>query len=143
VDRAIIVIEIIYVPFKSKVNGISVHNLKVLEYICKLKCLGCEMKTIEVEPVFNDIKPDAYVTFAFNGYLYHQLLEVQMRHDYVDLKRFKSNDTINCILDRTKNVVPRIIIVQNTNRNYQKENDTKFKITQMNIGMEDIAKVLV
>jgi hypothetical protein len=135
--------EIVYVPFNSRLKNISIHNIKVLEYICKLKCLGCEMKTTEIEPIFDCIKPDAYISFVFNGYLYHQLLEVQIRHDYIDLKRFKGDSVINAILDKTKNCMPRIIIVQNTSRDYQKENDTKFKITQLGIGMEDVAKVLV
>lgn len=135
--------EIVYIPSNSRLKNVSVHNIKVLEYICKLKCLGCNMKTTEIEPIFNSIKPDAFISFEFDGYLYHQILEVQIRHNYIDLKRFKENDTINAILDKTKNVIPRIVIVQNTSKDYAKDNDTQFRITQLSMKMDDIAKVLV
>lgn len=142
--------ELVYVPHDSKMKRVTTHNLKVIEYICKLKCLGCDIKLTEIEPVFNNIKPDAYIVFKFNEYTYAQLLEIQIRHDYVDLKRFKDYDTINAILEKNKatlntdkNFLPKIVIVQNTNRDYIKENDTQFNIIQMSVKMEDIAKVLI
>lgn len=142
--------ERVYIPYESNVKRVTTHNLKVIEYVCKLNCLGCKMKTIEIEPVFNNIKPDAYIVFKFEGFTYAQLLEIQIRHDYVDLKRFKEYDTINAILDKNKsilnteeNLLPKIVIVQNTNRDYVKENDTPFNIIQMGVSMENIAKVLM
>lgn len=142
--------ERIYVPLESKTKRVTTHNLKVIEYICKLKCLGCNVILTEIEPIFNNTKPDAYVVFKFNDFTYTQLIEIQIRHDYVDLKRFKNHDTINEILDKNKktlntdkNLLPKLVIIQNTNRDYTKENDTPFNIVQMSVAMEDMAKVLM
>ena len=144
--------ELVYVPYDSKIKRVSIHNIKVLEYLCGLKTLGCDIQEIEIEPIFNNIKPDIYVSFKFNGYMYYHIVEMQIRHDYIDLKRFKDNDTVNAILDKTsvinketgekESTMPQLIIIQNTNKDYQAENDTQFKITQLDVNMEDIAKVL-
>lgn len=134
--------ELIYVPYKSKIKCISIHGIKILDYICNLNKLGCSFKYIELEPVFINIKPDAYTIFEFNGYLYYQLIEVQIRHDVVDLNRFVNIEIVNDILSKTNNVMPRLIIIQDTNRNYEENNPTQFSISQLSLGMEDIAKVL-
>ena len=134
--------ELIYIPFDSKIKGVSIHNIKVIDYVCNLNKLGCTINMIELEPVFNTIKPDAYLQFEFNGYLYHQLVEVQMRHDVVDLTRFVPFDTVDSILQKTDNVMPNIIIIQNTNKDYEKDNITQFSIIQLSLDMENIAKVL-
>lgn len=136
--------ELIYVPVDSKLKKISLHNLKVLDYLCNLKVLGCDIKEVELEPIFDSIKPDAYICFEFNNFLYHQLLEVQLRHDFVDIKRFNKQEVIDAICRKTNNthILPRIIIVQDTNKDYEKDNDTPFSIVQLYTDMDDIAKVL-
>ncbi|NFH01618.1 hypothetical protein FC831_15350 [Clostridium botulinum] len=134
--------ELIYIPYESKLKRVSIHNIKVLEYLCDLKVLGCDIKEIELEPVFDSIKPDAYVCFEFNNFLYSQLVEVQIRHDYVDLKRFKKPEVIKSIYEKMKDVSPRIIIIQDTNKDYEKDNDTEFKIIQLYTDLRDVAKVL-
>lgn len=135
--------ETIYVPINSKLKNVSLHSMRVLEYICKLKCLNCDILEVEIEPVFDSIKPDAYICFKFNGYIYFQLLEVQLRHDYVNIKKFKKQDTIDAILERTNNVIPKIIIVQDTRKDYNENNDTDFEILQLDLTMKDIAKVIM
>ena len=80
--------QLLYVPKESKLKRVSKHDLLVLDYLAELKCLGCEVETVEVEKDFGGIIPDAYVRFVFNGYRYHQLLEIELRHDYVDINRF-------------------------------------------------------
>lgn len=134
--------ELVYVPYDSKLKRVSMHNIKVLDYLCNLKVLGCHIKETELEPVFDTIKPDAYVSFEFDGYLYCQLIEVQMRHDYVDIKRFKKDEVIKSIFEKTKDICPRIIIIQDTNKDYEQENDTQFKIIQLYTDLRDVAKVL-
>ncbi|WP_252225350.1 MULTISPECIES: hypothetical protein [unclassified Clostridium] len=134
--------ELVYIPYESKLKRVSIHNIKVLEYLCDLKVLGCDIKEIELEPVFDSIKPDAYVCFEFNNFLYCQLVEVQIRHDYVDLKRFKKPEVIKSIYEKMKDVSPRIIIIQDTNKDYEKDNDTEFKIIQLYTDLRDVAKVL-
>lgn len=135
--------EIIYVPYKSKLKRVSIHNIKVLNYITKLATLGCKITNVEIEPVFNNIIPDAIVCFEFNNYRYYQMIEVQIRHEYVDLNRFKDIETVNAILDYTNNVMPRIIIIQDTKRDYEKDNDTEFNIIHIGLSLDDIAKVLI
>ncbi|MBZ9693394.1 hypothetical protein [Clostridium sp. M14] len=134
--------ELVYIPYESKLKRVSIHNIKVLEYLCDLKVLGCDIKEIELEPVFDSIKPDVYVCFEFNKFLYSQLVEVQIRHDYVDLKRFKKPEVIKSIYEKMKDVSPRIIIIQDTNKDYEKDNDTEFKIIQLYTDLRDVAKVL-
>lgn len=135
--------EIVYIPIDSKVKNVSVHSMRVLEYVCKLKGLGCDITEVEFEPVFGGIKPDAYISFKFNGYIYFELLEIQLRHDYVNISKFKKEDTINAILDRTNDVYPKLVIVQDTKKDYNKDNDSDFEIVQLDLSMNDIAKVLM
>lgn len=134
--------EIVYIPTDSKLRSISIHNMKCLDYICKLKQLGCEIIDMELEPVFVNIKPDAYISFKFDGYMYFQLLEVELRHNFVDMERFKGEEVVESILERTNGVAPTIVIVQDTNVDYTKKNTSEFDIVQMKSKMTDIAKTL-
>lgn len=134
--------EIIYIPCDSKIKRISIHNVKILEYICKLKTLGCEIKETEIEPIFGNTIPDAFVKFEFERIEYNQLLEVELRHDYVDLKRYKKPEVINSILERTEGYAPDLVIVQDTNKDYNKENDTDFRLYQLKTSLDGLAKVL-
>ena len=135
--------ELIYVPIQSKLKKVSMHSLKVLEYLCNLKLLGCNIKDVELEPVFDNIKPDAYICFEFNSCQYYQLLEVQMRHDFVDINRFNNQNVINEIYNKTNNVGVKIIIVQDTQKNYNENNESPFEAVQLYTSMEDVAKVLI
>lgn len=133
--------EVVYLPYDSKRKSVSFHDIKLINYITKLSMLGCKINKVLIEPIFNNIKPDALISFELKGYMYYQLIEVQLRHAGVDLNRFKNNDTINSILKESDNVAPKLIIIQNTNRDYEKENDTIFPITKINTDMDNILDV--
>lgn len=133
--------EVVYLPYDSKRKAVSFHDIKLINYITKLSMLGCKINKVLIEPIFNNIKPDALISFELKGYMYYQLIEVQLRHAGVDLNRFKNNDTINSILKESDNVAPKLIIIQNTNRDYEKENDTIFPITKINTDMDNILDV--
>ena len=64
------------------------HSLKLVDYLCELKKLGCELEKTELEYDFGGVIPDAFVIFKFNGYRYYQLVEMQLRHDNVDVDRY-------------------------------------------------------
>lgn len=134
--------EYIYIPINSNIKKVSLHNLKILDYICELHTLGCKIKLVELEPVFINIKPDALINFEFNGYSYYQLIEVQMRHSFVDINRFSDNQVVTEIYNKCDKVLPRLIIIQDTNKDYNKNNDTQFDIVQLYTDLSDIAKVL-
>lgn len=134
--------EYIYIPIKSNLKKVSLHNLKILDYICELHILGCKINLIELEPIFHNIKPDALINFEFNGYSYYQLIEVQMRHSFVDIDRFLDNQVVTEIYNRCNEVLPRLIIIQDTNKDYNKNNNTQFDIVQLYTDLSDIAKVL-
>lgn len=132
--------ENIYIPQESKLKKVSIHNMKVIDYLCELSCLGCNIEQIEIEPIFGTVKPDALISFNFNGYRYWQLLEIQIRHDMVDTKRF--NNVLDLILPRTNHTVPKLIIVQNTNKDYV-DAECELDIVQLKLDMREIAKVLI
>jgi hypothetical protein len=134
--------ETIYVPYNSSKKKVSIHDVMVLNYICKLKLLGCTVDKTELEPVFGNIKPDALVQFTFNGYRYHQLIEMQIRHNLIDLDRYNNQGVMESILDRTNNTIPKLIIIQDTKINYSDNNPTQLDIVQMDTSMWDIAKVM-
>ena len=133
--------QLLYVPKESKLKRVSKHDLLVLDYLAELKCLGCEVETVEVEKDFGGIIPDAYVRFVFNGYRYHQLLEIELRHDYVDINRF--NKVKDKILQETNNILPTIVIVQDTNKDYSVDNKTDMEVVQLRTNLNDVAKVLL
>lgn len=133
--------QLLYVPKESKLKRVSKHDLLVLDYLAELKCLGCEVETVEVEKDFGGIIPDAYVRFVFNGYRYHQLLEIELRHDYVDINRF--NKVKDTILQATNNTLPNIVIIQDTNKDYSVDNKTDMEVVQLRTNLNDVAKVLL
>lgn len=133
--------QLLYVPKESKLKRVSKHDLLVLDYLAELKCLGCEIETVELEKDFGGVIPDCYIKFVFNGYRYHQLLEIQLRHDYVDINRF--NKVKDKILEETNNVLPNIIVIQNTNKDYNLDNKTGFDVVQVRVDFGEIAKVLL
>ena len=133
--------QLLYVPKESKLKRVSKHDLLVLDYLAELKCLGCEVEAVEVEKDFGGIIPDAYIRFVFNGYRYHQLLEIELRHDYVDINRF--NKVKDKILQETNNILPTIVIVQDTNKDYSTDNKTDMEVVQLRTNLNDIAKVLL
>ena len=106
-----------------------------------IKSLGADIERIEVEKDFGGVIPDALISFTFNGYRYYQLLEVELRHDYVDINRFIL--IIDKILKETNNVLPSIVIIQNTNKDYSKDSRTDMAIMQLKTSLEDVAKVLI
>lgn len=133
--------QVIYIPKESRVKKFSKHSILVIDYLAELKGVGVDIKKVEIEKNFNGIIPDAFITFEWNGYRYYQLLEVQLRHDFVEVNRFKK--VMDIVLKETNNTVPNLIIVQNTKKNYEEENKTDMEIVQLRTSLEDIAKVLL
>lgn len=133
--------QLVYLPYESKLKNITKHKTVALNYLCGLKKLGCVMQKIELEKSFNNIIPDIFISFEFNGYRYYQLVEVQLRHDFVDINRF--DNVMDNILQETNNIVPNVVIIQNTGKDYSKENKTPMDIIQLNLKLDDIAKVLI
>ena len=133
--------QLLYVPMESLLKRVSMLDFLVLDYLADLKCLGCEVETVEVEKDFGGIIPDAYVRFVFNGYRYHQLLEIELRHDYVDINRF--NKVKDTILQATNNTLPNIVIIQDTNKDYSVDNKTDMEVVQLRTNLNDVAKVLL
>lgn len=133
--------QVIYTPKDSKLKKLSKHDILVIDYLAELKSLGADIEKIEIEKDLGGVIPDALISFVFNGYRYYQLLEVQLRHDYVDINRFNKVETD--ILLATNNVLPSIIIIQNTNKDYSKDNKTDMDIVQLRTSLDDVAKVLI
>lgn len=132
--------EKIYIPIDSREKKIKMHRIILVDYIAALTAMGAKIRTIEIEPNFNNIKPDAYITFIFDKKLYHQLVEIELRHDFVDINRFLS--VLGCILQKTNMVRPAIIIIQNTNKNYNLNNSTGLQVIQLDTKLREIAKVI-
>jgi len=135
--------ETVYVPFESNKKKVSIHDIMVLNYICKLNLLGCNIECTEIEPIFNNIKPDALVKFTFDNFQYAQLIEMQIRHNLVDLDRYNNQNVMNAILDKTDNIIPKLIIIQDTKINYAENNPTLMDIIQMDTSLGDIPKTLM
>jgi hypothetical protein len=135
--------ETIYVPYNSSKKKLSIHDVMVLNYACKLKLLGCNVDNIELEPIFCNIKPDALIQFTFNGYRFHQLIEMQIRHNLIDIDRYNKQGVMESIMDKTNETVPKLIIIQDTKINYADNNTTCMDIVQMDTSMKDIAKVIM
>lgn len=135
--------ETIYIPYNSNKKKVSIHDVMVLNYICKLKLLGCKVEKTEIEPIFNGIKPDALVLFEFNNYRYYQLIEMQIRHNLIDLNRYNNQGVMEDVLTKTEDYIPKLIIIQDTKINYADNNPTQLDIVQMDTSMEDIAKVIM
>ena len=135
--------ETIYVPYNSNKKKVSIHDVMVLNYACKLKLLGCNIDNIELEPIFENVKPDALIQFKFNGYRFHQLIEMQIRHNLIDLDRYNKQGVMERIMSKTNETVPKLIIIQDTKINYADNNNTCMDIVQMDTNMEDIAKVIM
>lgn len=133
--------QIIYIPKESKTKRISKHDILVIDYLSELKSLGCNIEKVEIEKDFGGIIPDAFIVFTFNGYRYYQLLEVQLRHDYVDINRFRG--VMDKILSLTNNTTPNVVIIQDTNKDYSVDNKTVMDIIQLKTHLDDIAKVLM
>jgi len=135
--------ETIYVPYNSTKKKVSIHDVMVLNYICKLRLLGCNIESTDIEPMFNNIKPDALVRFTVNGYRYYQLLEMQIRHNLIDLDRYNNQGVMDAILSKTNNTIPKLVIIQDTKINYSDNNPTQLDIIQMDTSMEDIIKAIM
>jgi hypothetical protein len=134
--------ETVYVPYNSNKKKVSIHDIMVLNYACKLTTFGCKLDSIEMEPIFNGIKPDAMVIFTIDNTQYFQLIEMQIRHNLIDLDRYTKQGVMEAILDKTDGYVPRLVIIQDTKIKYLDNNPTMMEIVQMDTSMWDIGKVL-
>ena len=76
---------------------------------------------------------------------YEGLYQVSNLGRVKSLRRTKPNGqtVIERILKESDNVVPKLIIIQNTNKDYEKENDTIFPITKINTDMDNILNVFL
>lgn len=135
--------ETVYVPFNSNKKKVSIHDIMVLNYACKLTTFGCKLDSIELEPIFNGIKPDAMIIFTINNTQYYQVVEMQIRHNLIDLDRYTKEGVMNSILERTDGYIPRLIIIQDTKIRYSENNPTNMEIIQMDTGMWDLGKVVM
>lgn len=133
--------QLLYVPKESNIKGASKHSILILDYLAELKALGVTVENVYVEKDYGGIVPDMIVIFRFGGYRMYQLVEVQLRHDVVDINRYER--VISEILKDTNNVLPTIIIIQNTNKDYRKDNKTDMDIVQLRTDLSDVAKVLL
>lgn len=134
--------QLVYMNTESKIRRVSKHDLLVMDYIANLVEFGADFENIEVEKNFNnEVIADAFLKFKLGDYRYFQLLEIQLRHDYVDVNRY--NSVMQEILKETNNIIPTLIIVQNTNHNYNKENETDMEIVQLDTELTDIAKTVI
>lgn len=130
--------KLIYTPYDSKKTNIKIHDIKLIDYLIKLKKLGCDVKEFELFPKFNNIVPDMYLKFVFDGYEYYQLVEIQLRRDNVNLDRFMIEDNIKSILTRCNNTLPTIVIVQDSRYIYE---NSYYDIIKLNTNLNDIGKV--
>lgn len=132
--------QILYTSKGVKGLKVSKHNILLIDYLSKLVELGVVMEKIEIEKEFNGVIPDGIISFVFDGYRYYQIIEIQLRHDRVDINRLER--VLPLILNYTNGVVPSLCIVQDTNLDYTKDNLTHFKIHQLSTDLKNLAKVL-
>ena len=132
--------KLIYIPINSKKTSVKIHDIKLVDYLIKLKKLGCNIKEFEMFPKFNNVIPDMFVRFEFDGYEYYQIIEIQLRHDNVDVNRFSKEENIRCILDRCDNTLPTLVIIQDTRYDYSNL-DTPYDIVKINTDMSNIGKI--
>ena len=130
--------KLIYTPYDSKKTNVKIHDIKLIDYLTKLKKLGCDIKEFELFPHFNNIVPDMYLKFVFDGYEYYQLVEIQLRHENVDVNRLSKEENIRCILTRCNNTLPTIVIVQDSRHIYE---NSYYDIIKLNTNLNDIGKV--
>ena len=130
--------KLIYTPYDSKKTNVKIHDIKLIDYLTKLKKLGCDIKEFELFPHFNNIVPDMYLKFVFDGYEYYHLVEIQLRHENVNLDRFMVEDNIKSILNRCNNTLPTIVIVQDSRHIYE---NSYYDIIKLNTNLNDIGKV--
>ena len=130
--------KLIYTPYDSKKTNVKIHDIKLIDYLTKLKKLGCDIKEFELFPHFNNIVPDMYLKFVFDGYEYYQLVEIQLRHENVNLDRFMVEDNIKSILNRCNNTLHTIFIDQDSRHIYE---NSYYEIIKLNTNLNDIGKV--
>ena len=132
--------KLIYIPINSKKTSVKIHDIKLVDYLIKLKKLGCNIKEFEMFPKFNNVVPDMLVRFEFDGYEYYQIVEIQLRHDNVDVNRLSKEENIKCILDRCDNTLPTLVVIQDTRYDYNNL-DTPYYIIKINTDMNNIGKI--
>ena len=132
--------KLIYIPINSKKTSVKIHDIKLVDYLIKLKKLGCNIKEFEMFPKFNNVIPDMFVRFEFDGYEYYQMVEIQLRHDNVDVNRLSKEENIRCILDRCDNTLPTLVVIQDTRYDYSNL-DTPYDIVKINTDMSNIGKI--
>lgn len=133
--------QLIYIPYESKLKKISKHNILIVDYLTHIKELGVEIEYMEIEKDFDGVIPDLFLKFTFNGNRYCQLVEVELRHDFVDINRYKEKKDL--ILAETNGYYPDIVIIQNTRKDYEKDNETPMKVINIKTDLSDLPKVLL
>lgn len=133
--------QLLYIPKESNIKGISKHDLLVIDYLAELHSIGADIENCFIEKNYDGVIPDALLIFTLGGYRFYQLIEVQLRHDIVNVNRYAR--VMDKVLSDTNNVIPKIVIIQDTKKDYNKDNDTDIEVLQLKTSLEDIAKVLV
>ena len=132
--------EKIYVPLDSKDKKIKKHRLLLVDYIAALTRMGAEVIRAQTTPKFGDYEPDALIIFKYESRIYYQLLEIELRHDFVDVNRFK---LVTGIIQKAfKGVLPILVIIQDTKKDYEKTNTTLLKIAQLDTKLNNVHKVI-
>ncbi len=133
--------QLIYIPKQSAIKGVSKHDLLVIDYLAKLNSMGADIENCFIEKNYDGVIPDALLIFKLGGYRFYQLIEAQLRHDIVNINRYVR--VMDKILLDTNNVIPKIVIIQDTKKDYAKDNNIYMEVLQLKTNLEDIAKVLV
>lgn len=132
--------QILYVPKDSSLKGISIHDKLIIDYLAELYYLGADIENCFIEKNYDGVIPDAVIVFTLGSYRYYQILEIQLRHDIVDISRYEK--ALQTILQDTNNTIPTIIIVQDTRKDYYKDNKTDFDIIQIKTDLKGVGATL-
>ena len=139
---------VVYTSIDNNIKSIKDHDLKIMDYIAKLYVLGCNIRNVtmanEWSKLIPEVVPDSLIKLEFKSgtteYQMFHILEMQLRHDRVDINRY--NNIIPKIMNLTGNVMPRLIIIQNTNMNYKDINETPMKVFQLDLTMQNIHETI-
>lgn len=133
--------QLIYIPKESQLKGVSLHDMLIMDYLAELNFIGADIEKCYIEREFDGIIPDAFIIFKFGGYRFYQILEVQIRHDVVNISRLEK--IIPEVIKETNGYIPKVVIIQDTNKDYNVDNQTEFEIVQLKTDLEGVPKVVI
>lgn len=123
---------------------VSDHNLYILDYIAWLVEKGAELKDINLNPSFFNglLKPDAYVSFKYDGYIFFTLLEVDYTH-YTDNSKFQLYEKLfneELLKEQCKGEFPIIVVSRPTKG--IRYNSKNFEVLYTDLLYKDLEKFL-